>query len=244
MEFQHLIRCYSVWQKITRKFIFEQVFTVRCITLHNAGGYYIIQFITCSAKAAVRAERKKIMKNERQKQNYEAMEPSKKRMFIEKKQARDTTNKLELQKKRVKRYETMDSAKKQHLLNKQAENTKLWIQQRNKTCETNKQKNTKLCMQQKKKNYFRNRNKNTVVIKAKAWIHALIHLKRKLRKVHIIYVVCAIGCSTGNLYCNLSQIDTLLSIFLMCKYHLMEKFISVTHVTQKLFKERFHVRQL
>ena len=148
--------------------------------MHNAGGYYIIQFITCSAKAAVRAERKKIMKNERQKQNYEAMEPSKKRMFIEKKQARDTTNKLELQKKRVKRYETMDSAKKQHLLNKQAENTKLWMQQRN-------------------KNYFRNRNKNTVVIKVKACIHALIHLKRKLRKVHIIYVVCAIGCSTGNL---------------------------------------------
>ena len=33
--------------------------------LHNAGGYYKIQFITCSAKTVVRAERKKIMKNER-----------------------------------------------------------------------------------------------------------------------------------------------------------------------------------
>ena len=30
--------------------------------LHNAGGYYKIQFITCSAKTVVRAERKKIMK--------------------------------------------------------------------------------------------------------------------------------------------------------------------------------------
>ena len=52
--------------------------------LHNAGGYYKIQFITCSAKAVVRAERKKIMKNKRQKQNYDAMEPSKKKMLIEK----------------------------------------------------------------------------------------------------------------------------------------------------------------
>ena len=59
------------------------------------------------------------MKNERQKQDYEAMEPSKKRMLIEKKLVRDTPNKLELQKKQAKQYETMDSAKKQHL-NKQA----------------------------------------------------------------------------------------------------------------------------
>ena len=47
-----------------------------------------------------------------EKQNYEAMELSKKRMLIEKKQARDTANKLELQKKRAKQYKTMDSAKK------------------------------------------------------------------------------------------------------------------------------------
>ena len=33
--------------------------------LHDAGGYYKIQFITCSAKAVVRVERKKITKNER-----------------------------------------------------------------------------------------------------------------------------------------------------------------------------------
>ena len=36
------------------------------------------------------------MKNERQKQNYEAIEPSKKRMLLEKKLARDPANKLEL----------------------------------------------------------------------------------------------------------------------------------------------------
>ena len=47
-----------------------------------------------------------------------------KRMLIEKKQARDTANKLELQKKQAKQYETMDLAKKQHLLNKQAEKYK------------------------------------------------------------------------------------------------------------------------
>ena len=67
--------------------------------MHNAGEYYKIQFITSSAKAVVRVERKKIMKNERQKQNYEAMELSKKRMLIKKKKARDIANKLELQKK-------------------------------------------------------------------------------------------------------------------------------------------------
>ena len=33
--------------------------------LHDAEGYYKIQFITCSAKAVVRVERKKITKNER-----------------------------------------------------------------------------------------------------------------------------------------------------------------------------------
>ena len=69
----------------------------------------------------------------------------------------------------------MDSAKKHDLLNKHMEKYKTMVAA--------------------KKEEFRNRNKNTVVINVKAWIHALIHLKRKLRKVHIIYVVCAIGCS-------------------------------------------------
>ena len=52
--------------------------------IYNVGEYYKIQFVTCSAKAVERAERKKITKNERQKQNYEAMEPSKKKMLLEK----------------------------------------------------------------------------------------------------------------------------------------------------------------
>ena len=52
--------------------------------MYNAGEYYKIQFVTCSAKTVERVERKKIMKNERQKQNYEAMEPSKKRTLLEK----------------------------------------------------------------------------------------------------------------------------------------------------------------
>ena len=53
------------------------------------------------------------MKNERQKENYEAMEPSKKRMLLEKKRpARITVHKLELQKKG------------------DGYNTKQWIQQR------------------------------------------------------------------------------------------------------------------
>ena len=34
--------------------------------IFNAGESYKIQFVTCSAKAVERAERKKIMKNERQ----------------------------------------------------------------------------------------------------------------------------------------------------------------------------------
>ena len=39
------------------------------------------------------------MKNHREKQDYEAMEPSKKKVFLEKKQVRDMTNKHELKMK-------------------------------------------------------------------------------------------------------------------------------------------------
>ena len=81
--------------------------------LHNAVGYYKIQFITCSAKAVVRAERKKIMKNKRQKQNYEAMEP-KKKMLIEKN--KQGILKINLNYKR-----------------NEQNNMKQWIQQRNNT---------------------------------------------------------------------------------------------------------------
>jgi len=55
-------------------------------------GHYKIQFVSCSCADVDRNERKKIMKNHRQKQDYEAMEPSKKKIFLEKKQVRDMTN--------------------------------------------------------------------------------------------------------------------------------------------------------
>ena len=57
-------------------------------------------------------EKDKYFKNERQKQNNEAMEPSKKRkLLLEKKRPARITAKLELQKKGTKQYKTMDSAK-------------------------------------------------------------------------------------------------------------------------------------
>ena len=64
------------------------------------------------------------MTNQRQKQDYEAMEPSKKRILLEKKQVRDMTNKHELKMKQLQKYKTMDTAKKQDLLNKKAEQLK------------------------------------------------------------------------------------------------------------------------
>ena len=100
------------------------------------------------------------MKNERQRQNYEAMEPSKKRMLLEKKQAKDTANILELQKKRAKQYKTMDSAKKQELSSKQAEKFKttdaaqkeeLLQKQKQKYC-SKKNKNVNSCIETFKKN--------------------------------------------------------------------------------------------
>ena len=64
------------------------------------------------------------MKNHRQKQDYEAMEPSKKKIFLEKNQVRDKTNtKHELKRKQFK-YKAMDTTKKQDMLNKKAEHYK------------------------------------------------------------------------------------------------------------------------
>ena len=88
--------CIPSWYLIKVKCLIEYTKTINSTAslvpavsnipkIYNAGEYYKIQFVTCSAKAVERAERKKIMKNERQKQNYEAMEPSKKRMLLEKK---------------------------------------------------------------------------------------------------------------------------------------------------------------
>ena len=74
-------------------------------------GHYKIQFVSCSSANVYRSERKKIMKNYRQKQDYEAMEPSRKEILLEKKQVRDMANKHELKMKQLK-YKTMDAAKK------------------------------------------------------------------------------------------------------------------------------------
>ena len=89
-------------------------------TYHSAE-HYQIQFVSCSTKSADKNERKRIMKNERQKQNYKGMEPSRKRILLERKQAKDSTNKKELQKKRAQKYKTMGAFEKQRLLDKHAE---------------------------------------------------------------------------------------------------------------------------
>ena len=61
------------------------------------------------------------MKNHRQKQDYEAMEPSKKKILLESKQVGDMTNKHELKKMKQLKYKTMNTAKKRDLLNKKIE---------------------------------------------------------------------------------------------------------------------------
>ena len=66
-------------------------------------GHYKIQFSTCSSKNGDQNKRKKIMKNQRQNQNYETMEPSKKRRSSEKQQVKDTTKKQGLQIKKAKK---------------------------------------------------------------------------------------------------------------------------------------------
>ena len=68
---------------------------------YKSTGHYKTQFVSCSCANVDRSERKKIMKNHGQKQDYEAMEPSKKKMFLEKKQLRDMTNKHELKMKHI-----------------------------------------------------------------------------------------------------------------------------------------------
>ena len=89
----------------------------------NASLQLITKYNLCKINVD-RSERKKSMKNHRQKQDYEAMEPSKKDIFLEKKQVRDMTNtKHELKRKQLK-YKAMDTTKKQDMLNKKAEQYK------------------------------------------------------------------------------------------------------------------------
>ena len=57
-----------------------------------------------------RNELKKLMNNHRQKQDHKAMEPSKTKIFLERKQVRDITNKQETQKKVPKVVKVMNYA--------------------------------------------------------------------------------------------------------------------------------------
>ena len=99
---------------------------------YKSTGHYKIQFVSCPSANVDRSERKKIMKNYRQKQDCEAMEPSKKEI-LEKEQVRDMTNKRELKMKQLK-YKTMDTAKKQDMLNKKAEQCKPIDTAKNEIC--------------------------------------------------------------------------------------------------------------
>ena len=58
------------------------------------------------------------MKIQRNKQHYETMELSKKKMLFDKQQIRDTADKHDKQLKKVQKYKTMHSDKKNDLLNK------------------------------------------------------------------------------------------------------------------------------
>lgn len=53
-----------------------------------------------------------MMKTQRQKHDYEAMEPSKKRTLLQKKKVRDLTNKHELKMKKLQKCKTMDPTMK------------------------------------------------------------------------------------------------------------------------------------
>ena len=68
--------------------LFKRNTSLQGITKYNS--------VSCSCTNADRSERKKITKNHRQKQDFEAMEPSKKKILLEKKQVRDMANKDEL----------------------------------------------------------------------------------------------------------------------------------------------------
>lgn len=72
------------------------------------------------------------MKNQRQKHDYKAMEPSKKRILSEKKQVKIMTNELKM--KQLRKYETTDIVTKEDLLNKKQTYTKEWLLLKNKIC--------------------------------------------------------------------------------------------------------------
>ena len=66
---------------------------------HRSKGQYTIQFVSCSCKHIDTNERKNLMKIKRNKQHYETMEPSKKKILLDKQQIRDKANKSKQLKK-------------------------------------------------------------------------------------------------------------------------------------------------
>ena len=51
---------------------------------YNTPGHYRIQFATCLCKVVARSKRKKLKKNYGHKQDYKAMKPPKKKIWLEK----------------------------------------------------------------------------------------------------------------------------------------------------------------
>ena len=107
--------------------------------------HYEIQFLCCSCNNLDRSERKKIMKNQRDKIYYDNMEPSKKKKLSEKKYKKmDSAKKRKLFNRNAEKYKSMDSRKKKELINN--------AQQRKKeNCWRNKTNDIFYCIEQFKK---------------------------------------------------------------------------------------------
>jgi len=80
--------------------------------------HYKIQFLSCACENIDKNERKRLLNNQRQKQNFEGMEPPKKKLLLERSQARYNANKKDILSKRATKYKTMDRNKKKMLLDK------------------------------------------------------------------------------------------------------------------------------
>ena len=94
----------------------------------------------------------------------------------------DAAKKQDLLNKQAEKCKTMDAAKKQDLLNKKAEKYE--------TMDIAKKEEL---LQKQKQKYCGNESKS---------VNSCIDtFKKKIKEGHI-YVVCAIGCSIRNLYCN------------------------------------------
>ena len=141
----------------------------------------------------------------------------------EKYKTMDSAKKQDLLHKQAEKCKTMDSAKKQDLLNKQAEKYK--------TMDAAKKEDL---LQKQKHKYCGNESKS---------VDSCIDTFKKKIEEGPYYICCLWMLYKKSVLQLISNRYPSQHLF-KCKYHLMEKFISVTHVTQKLFKERFHVGQL